>query len=65
MQQQQQQLALHQAERQVSRHYLFMPVFSSTYACTICLNDLDTPGISLLLCHCAAHSTTWSVQGVA
>jgi hypothetical protein len=33
--------------------------------CTTCLNDLDSPSISLLLCHWAAVSTTWSVQGLA
>ncbi len=46
----QQQLALPQEERQVSRRSLFMLVLSSTYVCTTCLNDLDPSFISLFLC---------------
>jgi hypothetical protein len=48
----------------VSSHSFSMLALFST-VCNTCSNDLDSPSTSLVLCHCAAHSTTWSAQGPA
>ena len=49
--QQLQPVCRHQ-ERQVNSNSFFMLVLFSTCVCTTCLNDLDSPGISILLCQC-------------